>query len=744
MVFRGVPAVSAGKAVRAALAAASLFFGGLFGQSAGAQTVTADGVTVCTFGNPDREDDSRNYWYSGEGWAVLSKICYDRRLGVGLQAGKGAMYTAFGGTPQQVAWVEVTGCVTSQIGAGHEVTLDLQLDEAVSVGTRQLESAEVFVFGGPSQAVTVRYVLEEPMLCERMILASGELNVSVLTVMQVRWGGTAEAVKVSPSLPQAVMPGQTFTVSVSCTGGTGTYTALGWSLGGTEGTVDLEGGSFAAGETVSFSVTAPAQPGAAELTVTAVDTAGAEGRAAAGLTVVNAGTVNDLTLTALSVTGLTAAWTPPVPAPERIRVSLSRTESGASVTVPEGESADLALWPHTGGWGGWLIPQGVLAEAAFAYSFNGGETKTVAPGMWIPVPAEYPQSLRLSELPDTVLERTLKLSFDPISLDADPGSGTCSFSGVPLAGQSVTVTLETCYNGTWWVAAQVGAEVPPLAPPAAVTARDDGSGGRIVEASREAGGLYGIVCDVLLERMEEPGDRPRPTGLVLSRAYHTDAYEPDFRAVVLSNASGEALSLEGYTLWNINAAGTSSDELDLGLLEPNVLPPYGELYVAYRPASHPEYPLFPDGAEAPGPSFGSGNGVLRYYGSRRTELRAADGTVLSSLPSYKDGLLTLSADGMAYVETPWPGRLPESFFEPWAGLPAWQSERAASQIGPGVVAFGAETMENWLRASGVDRIRAEVRTYEPQLGQVSEASRSVLLWPLQEPAESPGYLLRLR
>lgn len=740
--------MSAGTAVRAALVAAALFFGGVFGTSAGAQTPMPDGTTLCTFGNPDREDDSGYHWSLGEGWAVLSKICYDRRLGVGLQAKKGAMYTDFKGNPQQVAWVEVTGCVTSQIGAGHEVTLNLQLDEAVSVGTRQLESAEVFVFDGPSQAVTVRYVLEEPMLCERMILASGALNVSVLTVMQVRWGGAAEAVKVTPSLPQAVMPGQTFTVAVSCTGGTGTYTALGWSLEGTEGTVDLEGGSFAVGETVSFSVTAPAQPGDAELTVTATDTAGSVGRAAVGLTVVNAATVDDLTLTALSVTGLTAAWTPPEPAPEQLRVLLSRTESEASVAVPAGESADLALWTHTGGWGGWLIPQGALAAATFAYTFNGGAAKTVKPGMQIRVPAEYPQSLRLSKLPDTVLERTLKLSFDPISRDVDPGSGTCAFSGVALAGRSVTVSLQTCYDGVWQVAAQVTAKVPPLAPPAAVTARDDGSGGRIVEASREAGGLYGIVCDVLLERMGEPGDGP--TGLVLSRAYHTNVYKPDFRAVVLSNASGEPLSLEGYTLWSASASGASFDELDLGLLEPNVLPPYGELYVAYRPASHPEYPLFPDGAEAPGPSFGSGNGVLRYYGSRRTELRAADGTVLSSLPSYREGLLTLSADGMAYIETPWPGRLPESFFEPWAGLPAWTSERTASQTGNGQVFFTAAEVGEWLRSPGLDRIRAEVRTYEPSLKQTSGESRSVLLWPLETPepdpeaVPKPGYRLRLR
>ncbi len=748
MVFRGVPAVSAGTAVRAALVAAALFLGGALGTSAGAQTLMPDGVTVCTFGNPDREDDSGNHWHSGEEWAVLSKICFDRRLGVGLQAGKGAMYTDFKGTPQQVAWVEVTGCVTSQIGAGHEVTLNLQLDEAVSVGTRQLESAEVFVFDGPSQAVTVRYVLEEPMLCERMILASGELNVSVLTVMQVRWSGAAEAVKVTPSLPQAVMPGQTFTVEVSCTGGTGTYTALGWSLEGTEGTVDLEGGSFAVGETVSFSVTAPAQPGDTELTVTATDTAGSVGRAAVGLTVVNAATVDDLTLTELSVTGLTAAWTPPVPAPEQLRVLLSRTESEASVAVPAGESADLALWTHTGGWGGWLIPQGALAEATFTYAFNGGAAKTVKPGMWIPVPAEYPQSLRLSGLPDTGSERMLKLSFDPISRDVDPGSGTCAFSGVALAGRSVTVSLKTCYDGFCRVAAQVTAEVPPLAPPAAVTARDDGSGGRIVEASREAGGLYGIVCDVLLERMGVPGDGP--TGLVLSRAYHTNVYGPDFRAVVLSNASGEPLSLEGYTLWSASASGASFDELDLGLLEPNVLPPYGELYVAYRPASRPEDPLFPDGAEAPGPSFGSGNGVLHYYGSRRTELRAADGTVLFSLPSYREGLLTLSADGMAYIKTPWPGRLPESFFEPWAGLPAWTSERAASKTGNGQVFFTAEEVGEWLRSPGLDRIRAEVRTYEPSLKQTSGASRSVLLWPLETPESEPeavpkpGYRLRLR
>lgn len=746
MVFRGVPAVSAGTAVRAALAAASLFFGGLFGSAAGAQTLMPDGTTLCTFGNPASNDSATSSWPTEEsglnqGWFKAAGRCYDRRLGVGLGKGTGVMATAFGNAPQTLAWVEITAWVTASAKPGRSENMTVTLYADAEGAVPLLSETVSFVFDANDTSDTVRLVLEEPMACGRMALGSAT-GLVVLTVSQVRWGGAPEAVKVSPSLPQAVMAGQTFAVSVSCTGGTGTYTALGWSLGGTEGTVNLEGGSFAAGEAVSFSVTAPVQPGDAELTVTVTDTAGAEGRAAAGLTVLNIGTVDDLRLTELSVTGLTVSWTPPVPAPDQGRVSLSRTVSEASVAVPAGESADLALWPHTGGWSGWLIPQGALAEATFAYAFNGGETQTVRPGGWIQVPAGYPQNLRLTGLPDTLSDRKLKVTFDPIRQSADPGSGICTFSKVPLAGQSVTVALEVCDAGTWRVAAQVSAEVPPLAPPAAVTARDDGRGGRIVEASREAGGLYGIVCDVLLERMEEPGGGP--TGLVLSRAYHTDAYELDFRAVVLSNASGEALSLEGYTLWNVNAAGTASDELDLGLLEPNVLPPYGELYVAYRPASHPEYPLFPDGAEAPGSSFGSGNGVLRYYGSRRTELRAADGTVLSSLPSYKDGLLTLSADGMAYSETPWPGSLPERFFEPWAGLPTWLSERAASAVGHGEVFFGAEKVAEWLKMPGVGRIRAEVRTYEPQLGQVSEASRSVLLWPLQEPAESPGYLLRLR
>lgn len=739
--------MSAGTAVRAALVVAALFFGGVFGTSAGAQTIMPDGTTVCTFGNPDRSDSATTGWTSGQDWFKAAGRCYDRRLGVGLQTNAGVMATVFGNSLQTLAWVEITAWVTASVKPGRPENMTVTLYDDAEGAVPLLSETVSFMFDANDTSDTVRLVLEEPMTCGRMALGSATGTV-VLTVSQVRWGGTAEAVKVTPSLPQAVMPGQTFTVEVSCTGGTGTYTALGWSLEGTEGTVDLEGGSFAVGETVSFSVTAPAQPGDAELTVTVTDTAGSVGRAAVGLTVVNAATVDDLTLTELSVTGLTAAWTPPEPAPEQLRVLLSRTESEASVAVPAGESADLALWTHTGGWGGWLIPQGALAEATFAYAFNGGAAKTVKPGMQIRVPAEYPQSLRLSKLPDTVLERTLKLSFDPISRDVDPGSGTCAFSGVALAGRSVTVSLQTCYDGVCRVAAQVTAKVPPLAPPAAVTARDDGSGGRIVEASREAGGLYGIVCDVLLERMGEPGDGP--TGLVLSRAYHTNVYKPDFRAVVLSNASGEPLSLEGYTLWSASASGASFDELDLGLLEPNVLPPYGELYVAYRPASRPEDPLFPDGAEAPGPSFGSGNGVLHYYGSRRTELRAADGTVLFSLPSYREGLLTLSADGMAYIKTPWPGRLPESFFEPWAGLPAWTSERAASKTGNGQVFFTAEEVGEWLRSPGLDRIRAEVRTYEPSLKQTSGASRAVLLWPLETPepdpeaVPKPGYRLRLR
>lgn len=734
--------MSAGTAVRAALAAAALFFGGVFGTSAGAQAATADGVTVCTFGNPASSDSTTGGWTSDQNWFKAAGRCYDRRLGVGLQTNAGVMATVFDNSPQTLAWVEITAWVTASAKPGRPENMTVTLYADAEGAVPLLSETVSFMFDANDTSDTVRLVLEEPMTCGRMALGSATGSV-VLTVSQVRWSGTAEAVKVSPSLPQAVMPGQTFTVAVSCTGGTGTYTALGWSLEGTEGTVDLEGGSFAVGETVFFSVTAPVQPGDTELTVTVTDTAGSVGRAAVGLTVVNAATVDDLTLTELSVTGLTVSWTPPVPAPDQGRVSLSRTESEASVAVPEGESADLALWPHTGGWGGWLIPQGVLAEAAFAYAFNDGETQTVRPGGWIQVPAGYPQNLRLSGLPDTLSDRKLKVTFDPIRQSADPGSGTCSFSGVPLAGQSVIVTLETCYNGTWQVAAQVSAEVPPLAPPAAVTARDDGRGGRIVEASREAGGLYGIVCDVLLERMGEPGDGP--TGLLLTRSLRVKATDLDCRAVVLTNASDAELSLAGYTLHGISTGEAKDYSLDLGLLEPNVLPPYGELYVSYRPSDAPDRILFPGGAMPDAPVFGSGNYALGYYGaSRELVLTGPDGRELSRVPPASDATQTLLADGSGYVQASCGGVMPESFFEPWAGLPAWLSERAASAVGHGEVFFGAEKVAEWLKMPGVGRIRAEVRTYEPQLGQVSEASRSVLLWPLQEPAESPGYLLRLR
>lgn len=740
--------MSVGTAVRAALAAAALFFGGVFGTSAGAQTLMPDGTTVCTFGNPASSDSTTKGWTSGQDWFKAAGRCYDRRLGVGLQTNAGVMATVFDNSPQRLAWVEVMAWVTASVKPGRPENMTVTLYDDAEGAVPLLSETVSFMFDANDTSDTVRLVLEEPMTCGRMALGSATGTV-VLTVSQVRWGGTAEAVKVTPSLPQAVMPGQTFTVAVSCTGGTGTYTALGWSLEGTEGTVDLEGGAFAVGETVSFSVTAPAQPGDAELTVTVTDTAGAVGRAAVGLTVVNAATVDDLTLTELSVTGLTAAWTPPVPAPERIRVLLSRTESEASVAVPAGASADLALWTHTGGRGGWLIPQGALAEATFAYAFNGGATKTVTPGMWIRVPAGYPQDLHLSGLPETGSERMLKLDFDSLSQEADPGSGTCAFSGVALAGRSVTVSLQTCYDGLWRVAAQVTAKVPPLAPPAAVTARDDGSGGRIVEASPEAGGLYGIVCDVLLERMGEPGDGP--TGLLLTRSLRVKATDLDCRAVVLTNASDAELSLAGYTLHGISTEGTSAYSLDLGLLEPNVLPPYGELYVSYRPSGESDRILFPGGAMPDAPVFGSGNYALWYYGaSRELVLTGPDGRELSRVPPASDATQTLLADGSGYVRTSCGGVMPESFFEPWAGLPAWTAERAASQIGNGQVSFTAAEVGEWLRSPGLDRIRAEVRTYEPSLKQTSGASRSVLLWPLETPepdpeaVPKPGYRLRLR
>ncbi len=669
----------------------------LFGMASFVSAVT----TETRFGTNDAvKPTSTKTWKSAEGWESCgSGLCYLRYHGVGLQGNKGAMQCRI--EAATIAWFEVTAYLPSTSSIkGQTDTLNVTFYTAA--GESPVEEVN-FVFEAADQGETARLVFSEP-LTEVTGIRLASTTGNVVTVYEVRFSDTPEALYMKPRYSACVPVKATTDVTVECFGGSGVYDSLLYRFNGAEGLAALY--SDDAGQTLAaFGLTMPTVSGKYPLEMVLTDSSGNSTAKSVELTVTPWVKVEAITVSNLSPDGFSLAWEPPAGGtPDYYAVEWwLPTQQTVTLTVGDINGKDLTAYTQGQATEVWCYD----VFGTSAYTLNGVTVEGWKEMIAIDIPEGDEQVLTFASLDEAT---EVRLAFYP-EVHSKMQMTTAIDIAFPAAGQTVCYRVSACYP------TDSGSEVSPYAEAhtvtlpalAGITQVTQTNGTYIPNTPQGMTAHYQVIA-------ERVSVTTYPQALYVSKLWIDTTNGT--KAMTLTNTTGSVLPTADYTISNINDTGLSSNVFD----DLTATLPPGDTTFVYKKRLDAE-------AEQ---VMVDASGFFNNLNSRTVEV-AYQGNLYQRIRPKKNGMVTLSSeDFSSMVES---ALDLDTFFTPWMQAPATAEEVVTEGVGNAVLAG-----RDW-SLLGATRIVLRYTAVDAQ-GQRAEPYETVL-WESAD-AAAPGYQLRLR